>query len=100
MKFVQLIEFHSSRIDEVNAVMDEWTASVDGQADLPTRVLEGADRDRPGTYIQIVEFPSYDVAMRNSNKPETGEFAARLAKLCEGEPIFRNLDVTREETVS
>jgi hypothetical protein len=99
MKFVQLIEFHSSRIDEFNALMDEWSSSVEGQADLPTRALQCADRDKPGSYIHIVEFPSYEVAMANSAKPETAEFAARLGKLCEGEPVFRNLDLTREETL-
>ena len=29
--------------------------------------------------------------------PETADFAAQLAKICDGPPTFRNLDVTREE---
>ena len=98
MKFVQMIEFHTSRIDEFNALMDEWTSSVDGQADVPIRVMECADRDTPGAFIQVVEFASYEAAMRNSAKPETGKFAERLAQLCEGEASFRNLDLTREES--
>ena len=48
-------------------------------------------------YVQIVEFPSYEEAMANSELPETGEFAAKLATLCDAPPTFRNLDVTREE---
>lgn len=55
------------------------------------------DRDRPGTYLQMVEFPSYEAAMENSNRPETGRFAERLAALCSGPPVFRNLDVVRVE---
>ena len=35
--------------------------------------------------------------MENSNRPGTAEFAAQLAKLCDGPPTFRNLDVIREE---
>jgi hypothetical protein len=31
--------------------------------------------------------------MENSNRPEVGEYAARLAKLCDGPPKFYNLDV-------
>ena len=50
--------------------------------------------------MQIVEFPSYDEAMANSNLPQTSEFAAKLASLCDGPPTFRNLDVTREEQMS
>ena len=54
-----------------------------------------ADRDKANTYVQVVEFPSYEEAMANSNLPETSEFAERLNKLCDGPPSFRNLDVRR-----
>ena len=59
----------------------------------PTRTTIGADRDRPGYYLNIVEFASYEAAMENSSRPEIGEFAARLAKLCDSPPKFHNLDV-------
>jgi hypothetical protein len=35
----------------------------------------------------------YESAMENSNRPETAEFAAGMAKLCDGPPTFYNLDV-------
>ena len=54
------------------------------------------DRDRPDTYVQVVEFPSYEAAMANSDLPETAAFAEQLAKLCDAPPSFRNLDVVRE----
>ena len=54
------------------------------------------DRDRANTYVQIVEFPSYEEAMANSELPDTAEVATRLAELCDGPPTFRNLDVTRD----
>ena len=57
----------------------------------------GAEAKR--TYVVVVEFPSYDEAMANSNLPETGELAAKLASLCDGPPTFRNLDVLREEAM-
>jgi hypothetical protein len=47
--------------------------------------------------VQIVEFPSYDDAMRNSQLPETSAFAEKMMTLCDGEAVFRNLDVVREE---
>ena len=37
-----------------------------------SRVAE--DRDKPGTYISIVEFPSYEEAMKQSNHPALSEF--------------------------
>jgi len=53
------------------------------------------DRDRPNRFFTIVEFPSYEVAMDNSGRPETDAFAERMAALCTRGPIFYNLDVQR-----
>ncbi|MDQ1304387.1 MAG: hypothetical protein QG671_214, partial [Actinomycetota bacterium] len=36
-----------------------------------------------------------EAAMANSLLPETGEFAATLAEVCDGPLGFRNLDVVR-----
>ena len=96
MKFVQIIEFKTSRIEEFDAALNEWMAKSEGWR-APTRSVRTQDRDRPNTYLQIVEFPSYEKAMENSNRPETAEFASTLAKLCDAPPSFRNLDVVREE---
>jgi hypothetical protein len=96
MPFVQLIEFQTSRIEEFDTALDEWIRESEGWR-APTRALQAKDRDRPDTYFQIVEFPSYEVAMKNSARPETNRLAERLAALCTGPPTFRNLEVQREE---
>jgi len=99
MGFVQIIEYQTTRIDELNAALDEWLEQTKGQR-AATRGTQTRDRDRPNTYLQIVEFPSYEDAMANSNMPATGAFATRLAELCDGPPTFRNLDVTRDEPMA
>ncbi len=96
MTFIQIIEFQTNRIDEVNTMMDAWLAASAGKR-TATRAVQVQDRENPGTYLHLVEFPSYEAAMENSNRPETGEFAARLAELFDSPPTFRNLDVIREE---
>ncbi|HUO48721.1 MAG TPA: hypothetical protein VMU09_07810 [Acidimicrobiales bacterium] len=96
MKFVQLIEFKTGDIDAFNQTLDEWLAKTSAVR-TSTRAIQGRDRDNAGSYVHIVEFPSYEAAMENSNRPETAEFAAQLAKLCDAPPTFRNLDVTRDE---
>ena len=96
MPFIQLIEYKTSRIDELNTALDAWLEKTKGRR-AASRGIQTRDRDAANTYIQIVEFPSYDEAMANSTLPETSEFAAQLAALCEGPPAFRNLDVIREE---
>ncbi len=98
MRFVQIIEYQTSRPDEITKIMDEWMAATEGKR-TPTREITGRDRDHSGSYLQIVEFPSYDDAMRNSALPETSQFAERIQALCEGPAVFRNLDVVREENL-
>lgn len=97
MKFVQIIEFTTSRIDEINEIMDEWLATTDGKR-TAIHGLQTKDRDRDRTYLSIVEFPSYAQAMENSNLPETTAFAESMTKLCDGPPVFRDLDVLRDDT--
>ncbi len=96
MTFIQIIEFRTSRPDEVEALIDEWRTNTAGRrtAQRGTMTL---DRDRPDVFVQIVEFPSYEAAMENSNLPETASLAAALGQLCAGPPVFRNLDVRRIE---
>jgi hypothetical protein len=96
MGFIQIIEYKTSRIDEVNAALEKFLASTEGTR-TTSRGLQTKDRDTEGTYLQIVEFPSYEAAMKNSELSQTGEFAAQMAALCDGPPSFRNLDVLRDD---
>ena len=96
MGFIQIIEYKTTRIEELNAALDGWLEKTKGKR-AATRGLQTQDRDAQNTYVQIVEFPSYEEAMANSKLPETSDFAAQLAALCDGPPTFRNLDVLREE---
>jgi hypothetical protein len=93
--FVQIIEFQTSRIEEIEEL---GRPPRTGGSSAPTfrRILATADRERPGTYLTILEFDSHESAMENSGRPETSEFAAKMAALCDGPPVFRNLDVLRE----
>jgi hypothetical protein len=92
MSFIQVIEITTTRPDEVEALVAEWRTQTVGRR-TAQRGTFTQDRERPNTYFQIVEFPSYEDALTNSNLLETASFAERLAKLCEGPMLFRNLDV-------
>jgi hypothetical protein len=48
-------------------------------------------------FAQIIEFPSREAATAYSAFPATAEIAARMAKLCDAPPTFRNLDILREQ---
>ena len=94
-RFVQIISFQTSRHDEIQALGEEFRQQreASGAGMAPTRATLTQDRDRPGHYVNIVEFESYEAAMENSGRPETSEFAAKMAELCDGPPTFSNLDV-------
>jgi len=96
MGFIQVIEFETTRPDEVEALVSEWRANTAGKR-TAQRGTFTKDRDRPNTYVQIVEFPSYEDAMANSELPETASFAGKLRELCDGPMAFRNLDVQSVE---
>jgi hypothetical protein len=89
--FVQIIQYSTSRFDEVEKLYDELQSQR--QAGTARRGTVTADRDHPNQYVSVVEFDSYESAMENSTRPETSEFASRMAELCDGPPTFYNLDV-------
>jgi hypothetical protein len=95
--FVQIIEYQTSRPEEVDDLTEQYRKSREAGAEgpAPSQAITGADRDHPGRYITIVEFESYDAAMENSARSDTSEFAAKMMELCDGQPTFRNLDVTQ-----
>lgn len=93
--FVQTIEWRTSKIDEVRKLNDEWRERFPEMG--PTRILAAADRDNSGAYITVVEFESYEAAMKNSQDPATSEYADRMNALCDGPPTFRNFDVIQVE---
>ena len=98
MAFVQVIEMTTTKVAEIEELMSQWVAATQGRRSA-RRSLLTRDRDRPDTYVLVVEFPSYEEAMANSALPETAAFAEKLAALCASEPAFRNLDVVRADVL-
>ncbi len=98
MKYVQIIEFTTTRIDEVMALDEKWEQAT-ARTRTATSIRITKDRDRPNTYLWAVEFPSAEAAARNNDLPETAEIAQRMAELCQDEPTFRNLDLLEERTL-
>jgi len=92
MGFIQIIELTTTKPDEVEALVSEWREATPNLRKARRGTLT-QDRDKPHTYLQIVEFESYEDAMANSSLPETSAFAEKVAKLCDAPAIFRNLDI-------
>jgi steroid delta-isomerase-like uncharacterized protein len=96
MTFVQLIDCRTSRFDEMNELMDTWVEKTKGRRTATHSVI-GKDRSDANHFVEIVEFPSYEEAMRNSQLPETERIFQEMVALCEAMPTFTDLDVVRDD---
>ena len=97
--FIQIVEVQTSRYDDIEALVEQYRMDASATSNA-RRATVVADRDRPNTYLNIIEFDSYESAMENSKRPETTQFAEQLAKLCDAPPTFRNFDVRRVTEIS
>ncbi|MFB6842045.1 ester cyclase [Streptomyces sp. NPDC056361] len=98
MTFVQIIDCKTSRVDDLNRLMDEWVEQTKGKR-TATHSMVGMDRSDASHVVEIVEFPSYDVAMRNSQLPETDRIFREMVALCDEMPTFTDLNVVRDEAL-
>lgn len=96
MTFMQLIEYETSKPDEVRKVTEEWQKATAGKR-TAKRIVVSQDRDDPKRYYELVFFDSYEAAMENSELAETQEYAAKMKDLLDGEPTYVDLDVVEDQ---
>lgn len=94
MGFIQIIEYRTRRVDELRSLVESFLAETEGVCTASAGTL-AQDRERPDTYVNIVEFDSYESAMENSRLPQTAAMAEKMQGLCDGPMVFRNLDVVQ-----
>jgi quinol monooxygenase YgiN len=90
--FIQIIEYKTSRFDEVQQLGMDFREQARARGGGPVRVTISKNRDIENSYLTIAEFESHEAAMANSNDPSTQQFAEAMSKLCDGPPNFYNLD--------
>ena len=98
MSFVQVIDYKTSRPDEVRRIHDEWEEATKGKRGAK-RVVLAKYHDDPRSFCEIVFFDSHEDAMRNSALPETQRFAERLNEAIDGDPTYFDLDVVEEKAL-
>ncbi|MFI1395240.1 ester cyclase [Streptomyces sp. NPDC020681] len=99
MKFVQIIDCKTDRFEDMDRLMDQWADQTKGKR-TATHSLIGKDRADGSHFVEIVEFPSYEAAMKNSKLPETDRIFQEMVALCDGMPTFTDLDVVRDEQLN
>src|SRR3954447_19295826 len=97
MAFIQAIEMSTSKVDELRTLEKEWRAATEGKRTLQRSIIS-QDRDAPNKYVILAFFDSYESAMKNSQLPESSEFATCQCALLDGAPVFRDLDVIEDQS--
>jgi len=91
-EFIQLVEYESDDIQAVEKAIRKFREEhPDVMTFTASRVTE--DRDKPGTYISVIEFRTYEEAMKQSNHPALSEFVETVGSQLMANRRFRNLDV-------
>lgn len=99
MQFIQIIDYTTTRSDEVGTVVQRWAEQTEGRR-TASRAYATRDRDASNRYVDIIVVPSYEEAQRNSQLPETKAMAEKVRALCEAAPVFQNLDVLRADELT
>ena len=66
MTFFQIIDYKTDKVDDFNRLMDRWVEQTQGKR-TATHSMVAKDRSTHHV-VEVVEFPSYEEAMRNSNR--------------------------------
>jgi hypothetical protein len=91
--FIQIIQGKCTRQDELRALADTWREEMAPSADGWLGGTYGFTDD--GQFVGIIRFESRDAAMRNSERPEQGEWAQRMTALLDGQVEYHDCeDVT------
>ena len=96
MGFLQIITFATDRFEEFHDREQRWVRDSTGKRTSVGGQLY-ADRNRPGHYVALDWFDSYESAMANSQLPETDAFAHDAMALATGEVVFHNLEPATPE---
>jgi hypothetical protein len=98
--FTQTITVQCDDPDALVTMIKGWDlqqATTDVMGYMGSRVL--SDRECLGRYMVVIDFGVVDPdvtaaeeALRNNKRPETRAFAAKVAELFEGPPLYHHYD--------
>jgi len=97
MAFVQIIDMHTSKFDEISALEDEWRSATEGKRTLRRSVV-ARDRNDANHVVVLAFFDSYESAMTNSDLPETAAFGQKQSALLDGPMQFTDLDIIEDRS--
>ena len=97
MSFIQIMDLRTKNFDELRSLNRQWEQATEGKRTL-RRSIVARDRNDADHHLVLAFFDSYEDAMKNSNLPETTEFAKKIADVVDGPMQFLDLDVIEDRS--
>ena len=97
MPFMQTLEIHTSKFDEMQALDEKWRTATEGKRTLRRSIL-CRDRNDPNHYLVLAFFDSPESAAINSDLPETAAFASGTSALADSSIAFHDFDVVDDQS--
>ena len=88
--FIQIIQGKCTRQDELRALADQWREEMAPTADGWLGGTYGFTDD--DQFLGVIRFESREAAMRNSERPEQGEWAQKMTSLLDGPVEYHDCD--------
>lgn len=88
--FIQIIQGRCTRTDELRSLIEAWRREMSPSASGWLGGTYGFTDDN--LFVGIVRFESREAAMANSERPEQGDWAERMAALMDGPVEFHDCD--------
>lgn len=88
--FIQIIQGKCTRQDELRALADQWREEMAPTADGWLGGTYGFTDD--DQFVGVIRFESREAAMRNSERPEQGEWAKKMTALLDGPVEYHDCD--------
>jgi quinol monooxygenase YgiN len=95
VSFIQVVDVHTSKVDEILRLERTWRKSTEGRRTLQRSVV-ARDRKDPKRFLVLAFFDDEESAKANSQLQETQLFAAEIDALAEGEVRFIDLEVIED----
>ena len=86
--FIQVIQGQCRDADRLHRLSDEWRDELGPGAEGWLGGTYGVTDD--GQFVAVVRFDSREAAMKNSTRPEQGEWWAETSKLLSGQATFHD----------
>ncbi len=88
--FIQIIQGRCNDADRIHRLIDEWRDTIGSTA--PGWLGGTYGVTDAGEFVAVVRFDSREAAAANSDKPEQGEWWAKMETCFDGEATFHDCD--------